>query len=398
MVATNGIIGNAMMIGPKNYGTQTDPNAPNASIATNTAPPSPAASTPGPDNSNSAPTGITSGNIPDYTAQLNAYSGASSSPATNQPNRVAIGAPNAMQPASPSPKPTPTPTPAPITGLPTGDLPNSTPSDNPVVAPVVQPLKPSTYNAATLGAATQLNVSPNQTVAGQLAQNIDPNSPIIQAARTGALQQMNGRGMLNSSMATTAGDEAAYAAAIPIATTDAGVYNNAAATNTASANAFAQQNANMQNTAGQFNAAAANTAQAQVLAANTQLQNTAMQTNSAQDIAKLNSNTQQIVAKLNINEQTQLQTMNDTEKNLIQNNATAATAYGTYAQVLYNNSISTMDRQAKYDADLTAFNAYKQQMSVAANQMHVPDLSAQLNFNEINPATGSAPNQPATNQ
>ena len=64
-----------------------------------------------------------------------------------------------------------------------------------------------------------------KSVAGAVNQLTSTDSPIIQQGRTRALQKMNDRGLLNSSMAQTASDSAAYDAAIPIATADLGNQN-----------------------------------------------------------------------------------------------------------------------------------------------------------------------------
>lgn len=94
--------------------------------------------------------------------------------------------------------------------------------------------------------STDWNVDPKtQTVAGQLSSVIASNSPLMQQARTRATQSMNGRGLVNSSMATGAADSAMYDAAMPIAQADASTYANAGKYNADTANQFtAQRNAN----------------------------------------------------------------------------------------------------------------------------------------------------------
>jgi hypothetical protein len=75
------------------------------------------------------------------------------------------------------------------------------------------------------------NVQPNQTVASQVKGIIDDNSPLMQQAQTRALQQANSRGLMNSSLAVGAGQDAVIAAATPIATADAATYARAGETN-----------------------------------------------------------------------------------------------------------------------------------------------------------------------
>lgn len=73
--------------------------------------------------------------------------------------------------------------------------------------------------------ASSIGVSPNATVSGRLTQLIDENSRYIQQARQRAMQQMNARGFLNSTMAGEAGVRAAIDAGLPIAQGDAAVYD-----------------------------------------------------------------------------------------------------------------------------------------------------------------------------
>lgn len=119
----------------------------------------------------------------------------------------------------------------------------------------MQGTPPGTITPASNGGAAQIASSPNwnntadQTVNGQVQGIIAQNSPLIQQARTSALQGMNSRGLLNSSMAQTAGDSAAYSAAMPIAQADAAQASRVAGTNVANTNADIGTNLNAQNTA-----------------------------------------------------------------------------------------------------------------------------------------------------
>jgi len=86
-----------------------------------------------------------------------------------------------------------------------------------------------------------------QTVSSQVNNLLQKDSPIMQTARTQAAQQANDRGMINSTMATQAGEQAAIQTALPIAQADAQVN----ATN-------AQWNADQQNKNSMFNTAESN--------------------------------------------------------------------------------------------------------------------------------------------
>jgi hypothetical protein len=97
------------------------------------------------------------------------------------------------------------------------------------------------FNLAAMQKPTDWAVDPKtQTVSGQLESVIAADSPLMQQARSRALQTMNSRGLANSSMAVGAADAAMYDAAMPIATANAATYANAAKSNTDTANTFTQ--------------------------------------------------------------------------------------------------------------------------------------------------------------
>lgn len=117
----------------------------------------------------------------------------------------------------------------------------------------------NSYEAAQ-AALTNWNVGDNQMVQNQLTKVLDAGSPLMTRAETKANQDMQARGLLNSSMAVKAGQSALFDYAVPIATTDAATLANAARYNAEAANANAQFNTAATNTASQFNTAAKNTA------------------------------------------------------------------------------------------------------------------------------------------
>ncbi len=86
---------------------------------------------------------------------------------------------------------------------------------------------------------TNWEVDPaKQTVGGMVQSVIANDSPLMQQARSRSMQSMNGRGLVNSSMAAGAGESAVYDHALQIATPDAATYANAAQTNAAAKNVF----------------------------------------------------------------------------------------------------------------------------------------------------------------
>jgi hypothetical protein len=64
----------------------------------------------------------------------------------------------------------------------------------------------------------------SDTVAGQLEGLLAKESPYMQAAQTGAKQSAASKGLLNTTMAATAGQKAAIESALPIAQADAGYF------------------------------------------------------------------------------------------------------------------------------------------------------------------------------
>lgn len=96
---------------------------------------------------------------------------------------------------------------------------------------------------------SKIVMEPGDTVEGRIPGIIASNSPLMEQAKTASLQQMNSRGIINSSMAVGAGQDAVMKSAIPIASQDA-------------ATSFAAKQANQaaENTAGEFGAGSINTA------------------------------------------------------------------------------------------------------------------------------------------
>lgn len=87
-----------------------------------------------------------------------------------------------------------------------------------------------------------------ETVKSQLASILAQDSPLMQRARTIATQNMNQRGLVNSSMAQGAGVAAMIDRATPIAQQDAETYSNRAIANMREVNAANQFNVAQNNT------------------------------------------------------------------------------------------------------------------------------------------------------
>lgn len=217
----------------------------------------------------------------------------------------------------------------------------------------------------SLGLPATWRITPDQTVEGRINNLTDPNNPLIAQARSRALQNMNGRGLLNSSIAMGAADSAAYDAAMPIATADAANASKVAGYNTDQTNQFAIKN--LDNATNRYS----------------------IDTNAA--TSRYNSDksadTQLKIKQLDQSQQAQLTQLETQNKALLQNSSVASSAYDKYANTLYNNSVNKdMTPEARYQADQNAFNIYQQQLSLASKLMGVPDVSGLLDFTQVDPA------------
>ena len=208
--------------------------------------------------------------------------------------------------------------------------------------------------AAQVATPTQWNVTAPQTVQGQIKDIINPNSPIMQQARTGALEQMNSRGLANSSMAITAGDDAAYRAAIPIATADASTYAKSASYNADAQNQVNLANAQYANQAGQSN-----------LSANTQTSIAKMNDDTQTSIAKMNDDTQKQLSTLDVATRTNLQTLQNENQVLLNTNSQASSLFSNATSALNNITMSTtMDEAKKQDASAQVWANLQAQIKV----------------------------------
>jgi len=149
--------------------------------------------------------------------------------------------------------------------------------------------------------STDWTVGKDQTVAGNIEGLTDPNSPLNQQAAAQALQTSNKRGLVNSSLAVTAGQDAILKNAMPIAQQDASTRATAAQTNAGAKNTAAQFTAN----AG--NQAALNNSQ---LGTQVSINNATLGTKAAGDnaagannasIANLSADTQKFLGQLTAN-------------------------------------------------------------------------------------------------
>lgn len=279
--------------------------------------------------------------------------------------------------------PPPASTPAPATPpLPTAPMPSAPPTPS-----VTLPTAPaaSTYNPSTLGTPTAWNVSGNQTVQGQLAQVMDPNSPIIQQAMTQGKEYANDRGLLNSSIGQGAAMSAAYAAALPIAQADASTYAKAAGYNADEQNQFNVRNQDAQNQSGQFNANANNQMGQAQLSAQTQAVIAQLQAQTQTNLSYLDHQTQTNLANLDSATRTNLATIEANYHVLMQSNQSASNLFQQVTQNITNISMSNqMDAAAKQAA-------VDNQLKLLQSGMQVNGAVSNLNLGSLLDFSGMAP-------
>lgn len=235
--------------------------------------------------------------------------------------------------------------------------------------PTPPPRTAQAYTAPMLGNPTPWNVTPEQTVEGRIQSIINPNNPIIAQARTRANEAMNQRGLMNSGMAISAAEDAAYTAAIPIATTDAGTYSKAAGWNADQSNQFALKNADLASQAGQAN-----------LAANTQLQNTQIGADTQMATARLNADTQKTLQTLDTASRERITQFQATNNTLLQSNQQAAQAFNQAVVTASNiNMSTTMDANTKTQAVASIWRDLQSQLKVLGAVAGL-NLTAELNL------------------
>lgn len=212
------------------------------------------------------------------------------------------------------------------------------------------------YTSAASTGATR-DITAPETVSGQMTSLLSSSSPYMTQARTQAAQQSAAKGLLNTSMAVTAGEQAAIQSALPIAQADAAAYARAAEVNLANTQAAGMATTAALNEQRQYAAEALN-------------KGTLTQAQFSQEMARLNTEattqaSQYLSEALNKGKLTQAQY--DIE--MIKTNLGATNAAKEYMAEALNKGTLT---QAQYDAETAKLNA---QISSQANE-----LNAKLSF------------------
>lgn len=226
------------------------------------------------------------------------------------------------------------------------------------------------YNPAQ-APVTPYRIDPStMTTAGQLQGIIASGSPLMQQAQANAREQMNARGLLNSSQAITAGQLGVINAALPIAQSDAQAYQQAM-TNTATA----------RNQQGQFNTGQTNAALAQGATQANAITQARMGNEAAltQQTMQNAGNLANIQAQGSIN--VQLTKMQDQNKLVLQTSAGAAQYYSQALQYMSNIATSpNLSTEQKTNALNNAVMQLNDALGVMTTIAGLPGVQSLLNF------------------
>ncbi len=241
--------------------------------------------------------------------------------------------------------------------------------------------------------AAPYKVEPQGLVQNQLQSIVAKDSPLMQQAARISNQKMNDRGLVNSSMAIGAGQDAVISQAAPIAQADAAAYNTAM-TNTA----------NQENAARQFGATASNNVQLSNQAATNEALKSQQQGTIQLTNAKMTADTQVALGNLDTDTKAALTAMDDRTKSLLQSNQGASNAYvqavTNIGQIQTNPNLGEAAKKAAID---TQINLLREQIAtlsgfdaVTKNTIAYPQELTALNLGSFfQPTAGTASPAPA---
>lgn len=225
---------------------------------------------------------------------------------------------------------------------------------------------------ATTYDPTKQVVGDKSTVQNQVANIVSSGSPLNTLAETAANKQVARRGLLNSSMAVGAGQEAVLKSALPIAQQDAATYASTDAANANYANQAGQFNAAAQNATSQLNAQLGTQVSMSNANAGLQKQLAELQSNTQLSLAdkdaatrkilqQMDANTKMDIAKLDIGSKEKLTQVEADNRQLLQTNISAANLYSQYvtnlANISTNDKMDAVAKQQAADNQLAALQA-----------------------------------------
>jgi hypothetical protein len=192
-------------------------------------------------------------------------------------------------------------------------------------------------------------VTPDQTVQDQVAKITGADSKLMQQARTRANQDAQSKGLLNSSLAVEAGQNAVLSQALPIAQQDAATYHDASTNTTNAQNAAAFQNAQAQNAVNLQNSQSANAVNLQNAAETNKLFSTKLTLDSQMAMSQLDANTKTALAKLD-----------NQYRGLLQSSQNASAKFNQITQniasIVMNNTLSKPAKDAAIASQLNMLN------------------------------------------
>ena len=232
----------------------------------------------------------------------------------------------------------------------------------PVSAPQIQ-AAPSAVQAQ----AQQITVDPTKTSQGLYEQYSAKDSLAKQLAETASMERANSRGLLNSSMAIGEAQKARDVVDLTSATTDSGIYANAAQTNaqlgtqTSIANmndAGSTQRANIQESGAGARQAQQLNSQQQLAELDAQVRKDISRENNAQSmaVAQLNAATQEKINQLDSASREKISQATIEANNLISNRQIDASERGNFQNATtnamgnYANAISKIDLDTNLNA------------------------------------------------
>lgn len=260
-------------------------------------------------------------------------------------------------------------------------------------APTVAGYTPSNATASTATSTgydpSQYVMTPDQTVEGRAAKIAEEDSVLMQQARVRANQDAQSKGLLSSSLAVQAGQNAVLEKAIPIASQDATAYNQAMV-----------RTADSQNAEKNFRAAAEN--QASVTNAGlltTTSQGNAQEANAAKRAGATAFND---AALQSVDAQTKsaLGLLDAQNRQLLQENNNAANMFAqTVTDITNISTNATLSQAAKDAATATALNLLREGLGATAKiasteAAAVKSLDLSKYFNNTDFALTSGPTGP----
>lgn len=232
--------------------------------------------------------------------------------------------------------------------------------------------------------AQQVTVDPaTQTVQGQLAGILASGNPLLVQAQTRAKQDANARGLLNSTMAVSAGEDALYKTALPIASQDASTYGTAALKNADLGQETELTNMTARNRANELNTTEANTTSRfnvdqsnQVATKNAELQQQAI-------LQKRDNDNKVLLQSMDAQTRVDLVNIEANYRTLMQASDSASSLY---QQTLRNISDITANANMNAAAKNAAIAQQKALLSNGMNligAMNNLDVAALLDFSDL---------------